>query len=52
MGWIGDWFAGKHPVKWYESKINELQIRIKEYQRLIEEVKKGIDLRCCTNNVK
>ena len=39
MGWIGDWIGGKHPIKWYESKINELQIRIQEYRRLIDKNK-------------
>ena len=43
MSWIGDMLAGKHPVEWYESKINELQVRIQEYQRIIDSIKRGID---------
>ena len=43
MSWIGDIIAGKHTVEWYESKIKELQIRIQEYQRLIDNIKAGVD---------
>ena len=43
MSWIGDMLAGKHPVEWYEAKIEYLQIRIQEYQRLIDNIKRGID---------